>query len=287
MLKHTYADLGDVRLHYVTEGQGQLIMFLHGFPEFWYEWKDQLATFSHSYQVVAPDLRGYNLSSKPADIEQYRVKYLVDDIYTLAKRLGHKRFILVGHDWGGVVAWTFAGTYPASLEKLIIINSAHPDVLRRESRENPLQQKASEYIFTFSSPQAEQLLSANNYAMLVELLLGDGLKQGYFTQEDRQAYIEAWTQPGALSGNLNYYRAARLRQPKGDTGAGHSALMVKVPTLVIWGEQDHYLLSGNLEGIERFVPDVTIKRIPDGSHWVVHERPALINAYIQEFIENS
>src|SRR5262249_23464513 len=139
---------------------------------------------------------------------------------------------------------------------------------------------------------AEQMLSANNYDTLVQSVMGDGLKQGRFTEEDRQTYIEAWSQPGALTGGLNYYRAVSFDQPS-DTFQGAMsqgddlpALMVKVPTLVIRGEQDPFLLTGNLEGLERFVPQLTIKRIPDGTHWVIHEKPALVNSTIREFIED-
>jgi epoxide hydrolase 4 len=292
MLKHEYADVNGVRLHYATAGKGKLIMFVHGFPEFWYEWKNQLAEFGRDYQAVAPDMRGYNLSSKPADVEQYQVKYMVEDLRALAEKLGHKKFTLVAHDWGGAIAWAFAIAHPEYLEKLVIINAPHPGVFQRELRDNPDQQKASQYMLMFRSPQAEQILSANNYAALVQAVLGEGLKQGHFTEEDKKAYIEAWSQPGALTGGLNYYRAARVGPPaggsqaKGDMASGMTlpSLDVKVPTLVIWGEKDTALLTGNLEGLDKFVPKLTIKRIPEGTHWVIHEKPALINSYIREFI---
>ena len=292
MLKHDYAELGTVRLHYVTAGKGKLIMFVHGFPEFWYEWKHQLAEFGRDYQAVAPDMRGYNLSSKPADVNQYRMKYLIEALRLLAQHLDHKKFILVAHDWGGAVAWAFALRYPDYLEKLIIINAPHPLVFERELRNNPAQRKASQYILTHRSSEAEQILSANNYAVLVDSVLGEGLKQGYFNEEDRQAYIEAWSQPGALTGGLNYYRAMPILPLTGkDDEASHDSVIdpslftVKVPALVIWGEKDRYLLTGNLEGLDKFVPDLTIKRIPDGSHWVIHEKPALVNTYIHDFIK--
>ena len=291
MLKHEYKEVNGVRLHYATAGNGKLIMFVHGFPEFWYEWKNQLAEFSRDYQAVAPDMRGYNLSSKPAEVEKYQVKYLVEDLRALAESLGHKKFILVAHDWGGAVAWAFAIAHPEYLEKLVIINAPHPGVFQRELRENPDQQKASQYMLIFRSPQAEQVLSANNYAALVQIVLGEGLKKGHFTEEDRKAYLEAWSQPGALTGGLNYYRAARVGPPTEEDGkepanfaAGLPSLMVKVPTLVIWGEKDTALLTGNLVGLDKYVPDLTIKRIPDGTHWVIHEKPDLINSYIREFI---
>ena len=289
MFEHKYADVNNIRLHYVTAGKGKLIMFLHGFPEFWYEWKNQLAEFGRDYQAVAPDMRGYNLSSKPADVEQYRIKYLIEDIRALADHLGHKKFILVAHDWGGGVAWPFAIRHPEYLEKLIIINAVHPVVFMRELRDNTAQQKASQYILVYRTPEAEGILIKNDYALLTSNLLDDGLKQGYFTEEDRKAYIEAWSQPGALTGGLNYYRAAYLGSFTGDSddslSADPSLFAVAVPTLVIWGEKDKWLLTGNLEGLENYVPNLTIKRIPDGSHWVIHEKSGLVNSYIREFIE--
>jgi pimeloyl-ACP methyl ester carboxylesterase len=289
MFQHKYADVNNIRIHYVTVGKGRLIMFLHGFPEFWYEWKNQLAEFGRDYQAVAPDMRGYNLSSKPADVEQYRIKYLIEDIRALAEHLGYKKFILVAHDWGAGVAWPFAIRHPDYLEKLIIINGTHPVIITRELRDNPEQRKASQYILVYRTPEAEEILSRNNYAVLVSSLLEDGLKQGYFTEEDRKAYIEAWSQPGALTGGLNYYRAVRLGPFTGEgddiLSADASLFTVKVPTLVIWGEKDKWLLTGNLEGLEKYAPNLTIRRIPDGSHWVIHEKPALVNSYIRKFIE--
>ncbi|HXG91570.1 MAG TPA: alpha/beta hydrolase [Blastocatellia bacterium] len=292
MIKHEYADVNGIRLHYATTGKGKLIMFVHGFPEFWYEWKDQLAEFGKDHLAVAPDMRGYNLSTKPASVEQYQMRFLVEDLRALAEKLGHQKFILVGHDWGGAVAWAFAMVHPEYLEKLIIINAPHPGVFARELRENPDQQKASQYMLFFRSPQAEAGLSANNYAMLVQAVMGDLLKRGIFTEQDKKAYIEAWSRPGALTGGLNYYRAARVGPPASadDKDAGNFAkalpsLDVKVPTLVIWGEKDTALLTGNLNGLEKYVPNLTIKRIPDGTHWVIHEKPELVNSYIREFIK--
>ena len=291
MIKHDYAEVNGVRLHYATAGNGKkLIVFLHGFPEFWYEWKNQLLEFGKDYTAVAPDMRGYNLSAKPAEVDQYQVKYLIEDVRALAERLGHKKFILVAHDWGGAIAWAFAIAHPEYLEKLVIINAPHPGVFARELKENPAQQKASGYMLMFRSPQAEQILSANNYAALVGVVLGEGLKTGAFTEEDKQAYIEAWSQPGALTGGLNYYRAARIGPPAEGDKQGTSfatsfpSLNVKVPTLVIWGEKDVALLVGNLEGLDKYVPQLTIKRVPEGTHWVIHEKPQLVNGYIREFI---
>jgi pimeloyl-ACP methyl ester carboxylesterase len=187
------------------------------------------------------------------------------------------------------VAWPFAMRHPEYLEKLIIVNAPHPITFVRELRDNPAQQKASQYILVHRTPEAEDILAKNNYAVLVSNLLKDGIRQGYFTEEDKKAYIEAWSQPKALTGGLNYYRAAHLGSFTGESddslSADPSRFAVRVPTLVIWGEKDRYLLTGNLEGLDRYVTNLTIKRIRDGSHWVTHEKPALVNSYIREFIK--
>jgi pimeloyl-ACP methyl ester carboxylesterase len=291
MLSHGHADVNGVRLHYVTAGKGRLVMFVHGFPEFWYAYRNQLLDFGRDFQAVAPDMRGYNLSSKPEGVEHYQVKHMVEDLRALAETLGHRTFTLVAHDWGGVIAWAFAIAHPDLLDRLVIINAPHPGTFLRELRDNPEQQKASQYMLMFQNPGAEQMLSANGYAALVAAVLAQGLKTGAFTEEDKKAYIEAWSQPGALTGGLNYYRAARVGPPSGEEGGEGPSLaqdlpsmVVKVPTLVIWGDKDTALLTGNLVGLDQFVPDLTVKRIPDGTHWVIHEKPALINDWIREFI---
>ena len=287
MIRHAFADLSGVRLHYAAEGEGELILFVHGFPEFWYAWKNQLVEFGRTHLAVAPDLRGYNLSSKPPRVEDYAVPLLVEDLRSLAEHLGKKKFTLVGHDWGGVVAWAFAILHPEMLERLVIINAPHPGIFERELINNPEQRKASQYILLFRTPMAEPMLKAANYAALVASVLREGLAKGYFTEEDKQAYLEAWSQPGALTGGLNYYRAA----PLGSFGGGKDSfaselpsLLVRVPTLVIWGEQDSYLLPGNLTGLQEHVPDLTVRRVPEGSHWVIHEQPAAVNVAIREFL---
>ncbi len=290
-LRHEYADVNGIRLYYVTAGAGPLVLFAHGFPEFWYAWKRQLVEFGRDHQAVAPDLRGYNLSAKPAGVEQHRVPHMVEDLRALAEQLGHRRFVLVGHDWGGVVAWAFAMAHPDRLARLVIVNAPHPGVFARELRENPAQQTASQYMFMLRSPDAEEQLTADGFAILRERFLGRRLWQEIFTDEDRRAYREAWSQPGALTGGLNYYRAARVGPPSGDDaparatfGVDASMLMVSVPTLVIWGEQDRALLTGNLDGLDRFVLHLTIHRIPRGSHWVIHERPDEVSTVIRKFI---
>jgi epoxide hydrolase 4 len=279
-----YASVNGIKLHYVKAGNGKkLIVFLHGFPEFWYEYKNQLQEFSkgNEYTVIAPDMRGFNLSSKPDSVKDYQVKYVIEDLRQLSEKLGYKKFTLVGHDWGGVIAWWFAIAHPDYLDKLVIINAPHPAVFQRELAQNPEQQKASTYIKFFCSAQAEQALSMNNYKGLFDSVFGDDLKARNFTTADQQEYLKAWSQPGALTGSLNYYRASFGL----GSGLSLSSYQVAVPTLVIWAEQDKYLMVSNLTGLEKYVPNLTIKKIPGASHWVIHEQPALVNQYIKDFIK--
>ena len=298
---HEYADVNGVRLHYARAGNGPLIVFLHGFPEFWYEWKNQLVEFSRDHTAVAPDMRGYNLSSKPADLSAYQVPQLVEDVRALTGELmkpaGGSKFTLVAHDWGGVVAWVFAALHPDLLDKLVIVNAPHPTIFGKLLQQDAAQQKASGYMLMFRSPQAEATLSANSYALLTSMVLGDGLKAGTVTEADKAAYLEAWSQPGALTGGLNYYRAAGVGPPTAastastETGSAPPAappalppLVVRVPTLVIWGEKDTALLTANLDGLDEVVTKLTIRRVPDGTHWVVREKPAEVNRLIREFL---
>jgi epoxide hydrolase 4 len=282
-ITHEYASVNNIKLHYAKAGNGKkLIIFLHGFPEFWYEYKNQLLEFSknNEYTIIAPDMRGYNLSSKPDSLKEYQVKYMVEDLRLLSEKLGFRTFSLVAHDWGGAIAWWFAIVHPRYLDKLIIINAPHPAIFRRELAQNTEQQKASAYMTFLYSPQAEQVLSANNYEKLGEILFGHDLKSMNFTEADRQEYLKAWSQPGALTGALNYYRAAYFLGSGMDT----SSYRVNVPTLVIWGEKDKYLMTSNLIGLEKYVPVLTISKFPEGSHWIIHEQPQMINKRIKEFI---
>jgi pimeloyl-ACP methyl ester carboxylesterase len=294
-IAHQYADVNGVRLHYARAGTGPLVVFLHGFPEFWYEWKDQIAEFSRDHTVVAPDMRGYNLSSKPPAVSAYQMPMLVEDVRALASGLlgstGGSRFTLIAHDWGGVVAWVFAAQHPELLDKLVIVNAPHPTVFARELRENVAQQQASQYMLLFRDLHAEEMLSADGYARLTSMVLGAGLKDGSVTEDDKAAYLAAWSQPGALTGGLNYYRSSGIGPPSPTAPPASEApagaerpIVVRVPTLVIWGEKDTALLTGNLNGLSDVVPMLTIKRVPEGTHWVVRERSAEVNRLIREFL---
>ena len=282
-LIHETVEANGIRLHTARCGTGPLMLFLHGFPEYWAMWRPMLDHFgARGYCAVAPDLRGYNLSEKPAAVEAYRAKHLMADVLALAAHYTKDKFVLVAHDWGGAVAWGVAIAHPQRLAKLVMVNSPHPYLFWRELCNNPAQQKASEYMRFFRLPKAERVLSENGYARLL----------GAFSDLDegaRQALIEAWSQPGALTGGLNYYRASPMYPPSAeDPGAKKLQLepkdfMVRVPTLVIWGERDTALLPGCIEGLEQVVPGLKLVRVPDATHWVARERTALVIREIEAF----
>ncbi len=279
-----------ITLHYAACGEGPLMLFVHGFPEFWYEWKEQLAEFGRDHLAVAPDMRGYNRSSRPADVSAYKPKHLVEDLRLLLDHLGADRCVMVAHDWGGAIAWNFAVQHPSRLERLVIVNAPHPVTFSRELRNNPQQQRASAYMNLFRSDKAERVLSDDNHARLTRMTLDAwAANGGAASRQDRQAYLEAWSQPGALTGALNYYRASPLHPPEA-AGAelppklDPAGFHVRVPTLVIWGERDEALLTGNLDGLEDIVDDLRVERIADGSHWVIHEQPDRVNRLIRSFV---
>jgi pimeloyl-ACP methyl ester carboxylesterase len=291
VIEHAFADVNGIRLHYAHSGRGPLIIFLHGFPEYWEMWKAQLEEFGKDHLAVAPDMRGFNLSSKPAEVSQYRQKHLVEDIRQLAEFLGYKKFVLVAHDWGGIVAWLFAMFYPNYLDRLVIINAPHPVTFERELRENPEQRKASNYMLLFRSPEAEARLSGDDYSWLLHMAFGEIIKSGVLKDEDIQGYKKAWSQPGALTGGLNYYRAAgvealeNLEEALKKPAMAGALPKISLPVMVIWGEKDTALLTGCIRGLDEYVPQLTIRRVPDASHWVVREKPKVVNFLIREFLE--
>jgi pimeloyl-ACP methyl ester carboxylesterase len=282
-LIHETLEANGIRLHAARCGEGPLMLFLHGFPEYWAMWRPLIEHFgARGRCAVAPDLRGYNLSDKPPTVDAYKAKHLVADVLALAAHYTKDKFVLVAHDWGGAVAWGVAIAHPERLSKLVMLNSPHPWIFWRELCHNPAQQKASEYMLLFRHAKAERVLAENGYARLL----------GAFSDLDegaRKALIEAWSQPGALTGGLNYYRASALYPPSAqDPGAKKLHLeatdfMVRVPTLVIWGERDTALLPGCLEGLEQVVPGVKVVRVPDATHWVARERTAQVIREIEAF----
>jgi pimeloyl-ACP methyl ester carboxylesterase len=285
-----YADINPVKLHYASCGVGPLIVFLHGFPEFWYAWRNQLTFFQDNFHAVAPDLRGFNRSSRPTDINAYALNVLCEDIKGLVARLGHASCILVGHDLGGVVAWSVAAAHPGLVEKLVVINAPHPALFCRELLNNEAQRKASAYIRFLSLPTAAKMLAGENFARLFDLFsMG---RRHWLTSEDRAAYVTAWLQPGALDASLNHYRASSMQPPRRDDerqrlmrkAQAAERMNVSVPTLVIWGEADAFLLPSLLDGLETYAKEISVIRVPGGSHWIVHEYPGLINEVVSNWV---
>lgn len=280
-----------IRLHYASAGEpgAPLMLFLHGFPEFWYAWRDVLPAFGGRWHAVAPDLRGFDLSSTPADVKAYRIDKLIGDVAAIIQQLGGGRCVLVAHDWGGAVAWSVAIARPDLVSKLVIVNAPHPIPFARALAHDPEQQAASQYMNFLRAPGSEEALAADGFAML-EAMLNKGVPARWFTPEVRQAYHANWGRPGALTGNVNYYRASPLYPPAGDDpGATRLTLneadfTVRVPTRLLWALEDAALRPILLDGIERVVPDLQLVRIPGGTHWVIHEQPARVIAEIRDFV---
>ena len=272
-----HAEIQGIRLHYVEQGEGPLLLFLHGFPEFWYAWKDLLPEFARDHHAVAPDMRGYHLSSAPAEISDYRVPVLVEDVHALAAHLNAGRpFVLAGHDWGGVVAWAFAMAYPNLLEAVVIVNAPHPVLFPRLLASHAGQRQASSYFQLFQSPNAEAMLAANDFALFQDLM------KGWWAGADREQYLACWRR--GLTGGLNYYRASLAGAAPSLTAREPDPQPLEVPALVIWGDRDTALLPANLEGLDQVVQHLTVRRFPDASHWVVHEHPREVAACMRDFL---
>jgi pimeloyl-ACP methyl ester carboxylesterase len=281
---HREAGVNGVRLHYVEAGAGPLVILLHGFPEFWYSWRQQIGPLvAAGFHVLAPDLRGYNLSDKPHGVNAYRVEALTADVAGLIRHSGEQSGIVIGHDWGGVLAWHLPLHYPEMVQKRVILNAPHPAALRRELHRSFDQLLRSWYIFFFQLPLLpEALMRAGDFALLRRMLTRQPVRPGAFTADDLARYQQALAQPGALTAAINWYRAAFRRPPHPHT----DDVSCDVPTLVIWGERDAYLGSRLTEGLERWAPNLRVERIPDASHWVQNDAPERVNELIIEFLRS-
>ena len=292
-VSHHLAELSECRMHYVTRGDGKPILFLHGFPQFWYLWRRQLADLGSDHAVYAPDMRGYNLSCKPEEVEDYRMRHLLGDILELVEQLGLAPLTLVGHDWGGIVSWTFALKYPGLLERLVIIDAPPPFTWNRDLRESPKQRDAVNYMIELSkpSPEPEEMLVAKSFSMMDDIMRRIGGRHAQLSEADRAIYHEAWGQPGALQGALNYYRAAHMGEQVAAGGVPEeyaskiTSQTVSVPTLVIWGEKDAALLPSLTRGLSEWVPRLRVEIVPGAGHWVPYERPGEVNSLIREFVD--
>lgn len=280
---HGEAIVNGVRLHYVEAGAGPLVVLLHGFPEFWYGWRHQIGPLAAAgYHIVAPDMRGYNRSEKPAGVRAYAIENLVNDVAALIAYFGAARATVVGHDWGGVVAWETAMRRPDVVEKLIVLNAPHPGAFLRELR-TPAQLARSWYAFAFQIPALPELLVAlGNYRSLRAVFTRDPARPGAFTADDIERYRDALAIPGARTAAISYYRAALRRNPLRATADADR--IVAAPALLIWGMGDRYLSPALTEGLERWVPHLRIERLADASHWVQHDAPERVTALIQDFL---
>lgn len=268
-----------------------VLMFLHGFPEAAFVWDGLLAHFAQpahgGYRCVAPNLRGYERSSQPADVSAYRARHLVQDIAELAQAEGAPLACLVAHDWGGAVAWNLANQLPQLTQRLAIINSPHPGTFLRALRESQRQREASAYMNFLVRPDAESLLRADGYRRLLAFFTQWG-PAPWLTEALMAQYRAVWDQ--SLTGGLNWYRASPLRPAReGDPGATaitlpREMLTVDIPTLVLWGMKDTALLPELVDGLEDYVPRLTLRKVPDASHWIVHEQPERVARELAAFL---
>ena len=269
-------------------GEGRVrVMLLHGFPEAAFVWDEVMQRVAPRAACVAPNLRGFIGSSAPVETAAYRAKYVVGDIVAAIESLGAPLDLLVAHDWGGALAWNLAAQRPDLLRRLLIINSPHPATFLRELRHNPAQQAASAYMNFLCRPDAEALLAEHDFRRLWPFLQG----AAWLTPEVREQYRQAWANEGrGLTGPLNYYRASALRPSMGADDPVHQvnlpdeAVTSRVPTTVLWGEQDKALLPELLDGLERWVPQLQVERVPEASHWIVHEQPGRVAELITSLL---
>ena len=278
-VREGYAEVGDVRLHYVEAGDGPLILLLHGFPEFWYGWRLQIAPLAAAgFRVVAPDTRGYNLSSRPAGIAAYSADKLADDIRGLIRELGAESAMLVGHDWGGTIAWTAAMNHPDVVDRLAILDAAHPRRLQ-QGLFKPRQLLRSWYFFFFAAPGLpEHIVSARRFRFFRRFLRD---ARPAYTPQEIDRYLEAWSQPGATTAMINYYR----RSVRGSQKEARAAIrQISAPTLVIWGQRDRYLGPKLAEPDHDDVPNLDrVERLRDASHWVHHDEAERVIQLLIDF----
>ena len=266
-------DVGEVTLNVACRGAGPTVVFLHGFPEFHYGWDKVMDELAGEYRLVAPDQRGYNLSDKPEGLEAYELPRLVDDILALLPLISPEPVILIAHDWGGPVGWLVAHHPTAHIRGFIAANGPHPVRFAELLASDPAQQEASSYIDLFRSESAEAF-------MTVDFL--SGMFEGVLSPEDLAIYQAAWSQPGAITGGLNWYRANPLTPEKVEAVMSDFSPTVSVPTTVLWGLADEALLPQNAEGLEVFVPDLHVETFEGVDHWIEHRIPEEVARAVRE-----
>ena len=273
-----YVTANGQRLHYVSAGEGPLAILLHGFPEFWYSWRRNLPALARIRRVVALDMRGYNLSDKPAS--GYDVATLTADIRAVIEALGERQADVIGHDWGGALAWVFAIREPAYVRRLVVLNAPHPGPMSRALR-RPGQLRRSAYIGFFQlRGVAERVIAADRYGLIWRVFRSADRDRLWLGDADIQRFVDAIARPGALTAALEYYRQLVRRGPP----AVGVMRVITAPTLTLWGEQDPYLGIELLDGLERWVPDLRVVRFPDAGHWLNQQRADEVNAEIVAFL---
>ena len=281
-LEHSYIETNGIRLHVVQAGpqSGTPVVLLHGFPEFWYGWRLQIpALVEAGCRVIIPDQRGYNLSDKPEGVKTFSMDELVKDVIGLIDALGYEKVNLVGHDWGAAVAWVVANQHPERLHRLGILNVPHPEVMKRFLKRDLEQLRRSWYIFFFQLPWLpEALMRAQDWRAMVRALHDSG-KTHTFTDEDMEKYKEAWSQPGALTAMLNWYRAAvRFQMPE------MKDARIRIPTLMIWGMKDVALSHRLARPSMDYCDEGNLILFPEATHWVQLDEADSVNHYLADFL---
>ncbi|WP_435319500.1 alpha/beta fold hydrolase [Haloarchaeobius sp. TZWSO28] len=287
---HGQTIVNDVRLHYVEAGDpdDETVVLVHGFPEFWYSWHHQIPTLADAgYHVVAPDMRGYNRSEKPHGVAAYRITELSADVADLCREFDAPVH-LVGHDWGGGVVWDVAARTPEVVETLTVMNAPHPGRFEEVLRTSSSQRKRSWYMFFFQLPWLpERVITGLNCRALGSMLRDGTVTPGAFTDDDVARYKEAFSRPGAATSAINYYRALfreGLKDKLPFVSAATAETQVDVPTLLLWGEKDDALELELTEGLDRWVADIEVTRVPDASHWVQFDAPETVTEELLRFI---
>lgn len=281
--KHAHISANGINIHYVTAGKGPLLLLLHGFPQFWYAWRHQIPVLAEHFQVVVPDLRGYNETERPVKVEDYRPRILAKDISGLIKGLGFEKAHIVGHDWGGAVTWKLAYDQPEVIDRMAILNSPHPFLFKRALKTNWRQMTKSWYFFFFQIPYLPEKIFQITPEKILKSILKP-IRKKTFSREDFKQYLQAIAKPGAFTAALNYYRAAFSKDP-GESKREYNK--IATPTLVIWGEDDQALGKELTEGMEPlFSGPFQIHFIPQCSHWVQEEQPDQVNRLLLEFLQN-
>ena len=272
-----------VRLHYVERGAGPLVLLLHGFPQYWGAWRRQIPVLADAgFRVVAPDLRGYNLSDRPASTDAYQASRLAWDVAELIKGLGESRAHVVGHDWGGVIAWHLATRHPERVRSLAVLNAPHPRRFARALRRST-QAVRSWYAGFFQIPWLpERLLELGDHALLARVLRHSPARAGAFDEPEIARHRVTWRRPGAMRAALAYYRAAFSVR----AAQAHRHATIATPTLVLWGMRDRYLLPSLCEGLDEWAPDVRVVRFPEASHWLMEDEPERVNAELVAFLRD-